>query len=131
MDHADDNLFQVSVKGMFFDEGKKLMMIQEKNGLWELPGGRMQKDESFIECLKRECQEETGLECEVLDRQPSIVYSTVDGRARNRIMLCYRVQFSNLNFKRSDECVDIKFFTKDEIRQLSTFPQLKQLADFL
>lgn len=107
------------------------MMIKEKSGLWEFPGGRIQKGEQFIECLKRECLEETGLECEVLDYQPSIIYPAIDKEGRGRIMVFFDVAFDKLNFKPSDECIEIKFFSPDEIRQLPTYPQLKQLPDFL
>lgn len=131
MDHSNDNMFQVSVKGLFFDEENKLMMVQEKNGLWEFPGGRIQKGEQFIDCLKRECLEETGLECEVLDELPYIVYPAIDKEGRGRIMVYFKVKFNTLDFKPSDECVDLKFFSKGEIAQLPTYPQLKQLPNFL
>lgn len=131
MDHLNDTTFQVSVKGLFFNQENKLMLIQEKNGLWEFPGGRIQKGEQFVDCLKRECREETGLECEVLDRLPCIVYPAIDREGRGRIMVYFKVKFGSLDFKPSDECVAIKFFHKDEIKQLPTYPQLKQLPDFL
>jgi 8-oxo-dGTP pyrophosphatase MutT (NUDIX family) len=131
MDNTNDNIFQVSVKGLFFDKENKLMMLQQKDGLWEPPGGRIQKGEEFIESLKRECLEETGLECEVLEQQPFIVYPTIDQVGRGRIMVFYKVSFSSLDFKPSDECVDMKFFSKHEIKQLPKVPQLEKLVDFL
>lgn len=131
MENAENLFFQVSVKGLFFDEQGRLMMIQEKDGVWELPGGRVQKEENLLECLKRECVEETGLECEILDPRPSIAYSAVDRKGLPRLMLCYKVKFDSLDFKPSDECVDIKFFSKGEIRNLKKLPQLEKLPDFL
>jgi len=32
------------------------------DGEWSLPGGHLEAGESFIDCCKRECREETGLE---------------------------------------------------------------------
>lgn len=55
MDNANDMLFQVSVKGLFFDNEQKVMMIQEDDGTWEFPGGRVQKGEDLVEGLQREC----------------------------------------------------------------------------
>ena len=131
MDNNKDSTFQVSVKGLFFDDQNRLMMIREDNGLWELPGGRVQKGEEFIETLKRECREETGLECEVLSQVPSFVYPTIDQEGRGRIMVLYKIKLDSLDFKPSDECVAINFFTKDEISRLPSYPQLKQLVNYL
>ncbi len=131
MDNTNDNFFQVSVKALFFDEQNKLMMLQEADGRWEPAGGRVQKGEDLLECLQRECFEETGLTCEVLEARPSIAYSTIDGSGRPRIMLFYRVKFSSLDFKPSNECIDVKFFTKEEIRNLNKAPQIEKLVDFL
>jgi ADP-ribose pyrophosphatase YjhB (NUDIX family) len=83
MDHVNDNYFQVSVKGLFFNEENKLMMmLEEQTGVWEPPGGRVQKGEDLIEGLKRECFEETGLKCRVLEDKPMIVYSGVYDHAK-------------------------------------------------
>lgn len=130
MDHPKDTSFQVSVKGLFLKRGK-VMMIQQDDGLWELPGGRVQKGENLIACLKRECLEETGLRCRVLGTRPQIVYSTVDKADRARVMVCYRVTFPHLRFRPSDECVAIAFYTKDQIRKLPLVRQLKKLPSFL
>ncbi len=131
MDHLNDDFFQVSVKGMFFDESGKLMMILEKDGLWELPGGRIQKSEDLIDCLKRECMEEIGLECEVLEAQPTYVWSAIDDVDRGRIMVCYKIKLNSLEFVPTDECQEIRFFTKEEIKSLELPPQLSKLPDFL
>lgn len=131
MDHIDDSYFQVSVKGLFFNPENKLMMMEEKSGYWDLSGGRIQKGENFIDALKREAEEETGLVCEVLDAHPSIVYPAIDLEGRGRVMVFFKVAFASIDFKPSEECTDIKFFTKDEIKKLQTYPQFQQLLDFL
>ncbi len=127
----DEKFFQVSVKGLCFDNGNKVLMIQEDSGLWELPGGRIELGEDFIGCLQRECLEEMGLACQVLDKQPSIVYPAADKNGRGRIMVFYKISFDNLNFKPSVECRAIKFCAKGEIEKLEIPLQLKKLLEFL
>ncbi len=130
-DNVNDNFFQISVKGLFFNEDNKIMMLLDEDGYWEPFGGRIQKGENMIDALKRECLEETGLECKILDERPLIVYSAIDQDGLPRVMVYYKVSVDSLDFKLSDECVDIKFFTKDEIKNLNVVSQIKSLADFL
>lgn len=122
--------FQVSVKGLHFNDEGKLLMAQEDNGVWGLPGGRAEKGEDLIAVLQRECMEETGLKCQVLENQPSFAYS-LDDRGLGRVMLFYKVRFPNLDFTPSDECVALEFFDKPELQELDIFPQLKPLIDLL
>lgn len=131
MDDKQDMLFQISVKGLFVNEEGKALMMQEENGHWDFPGGRIQKDESLIDCLKRECAEETGIACRALEKQPTIVYSTVDLEGRARLMVFFKVSLDSLDFKPSEECKAIDFFSKDEIRKLPTYPQIQPLPDLL
>src|SRR3989344_4577267 len=114
-DHINDSFFQVSVKGLHFNDKGKLLMIQEDTGEWELPGGRIQKGEGLTECLKRECFEETGIECEVLESQPSIVFPAIDKEGRGRMVVCFKIKFKNFDFKPSNECRKMEFFNKKEI----------------
>lgn len=130
MDTPEDNFFQVSVKGLHFNEAGELLMIKEGE-IWELPGGRIQKGEQFIDCLKREVIEETGIECDVLDKQPSIVYPTIDLEGRPRIMVFYKIKMKSFEITPNSEAEEIRFVTKDQIRSLNIFPQLLELPDFL
>ena len=131
MDHEKDNIFQVSVKGLCFNESGKLLMIREQSGYWELPGGRIQVNEDLIEALKRECLEETGLNCELLDNRPFCVWPALDTNKKPRFYVCYKISFDNLDFKPSEECVEMKFFTKSEFAQLHTPPALQKLLEFI
>lgn len=123
--------FQVSVKGLFFDEKKRLLLIREANGRWEIPGGRIEYGEELIDCLKRECLEEMGLACEVLDSRPIILFPVTDTEGREKVIIFYRVHFPSLDFKATEECVEIGFFHKEEIAKLELFPMIKKLLNFL
>jgi ADP-ribose pyrophosphatase YjhB (NUDIX family) len=48
-------------------ENDKILLVKHRKGdreYWVLPGGRLEYGETFVECARREMQEETGLEIE-------------------------------------------------------------------
>lgn len=130
MDNKEEGSFQATVKGLFFKEGK-LMMVRESVGTWEIPGGRVKVGEELIEGLKREVLEETGLKCTILDPRPLIVYPSVDDKGRARIMIFYKISLDSLDFIPSDECQEIVFYTKEEIKGLNLPLTIKPLSDHL
>lgn len=61
---------QVIVKGVLFDDNSLLLVQRSSDesyfpGFYELPGGKVEKDEDVKDALKREIKEETGLIIEV------------------------------------------------------------------
>ena len=66
----DKQNYHVTIKGLFFDRQGRVMLVKESSGEWDLPGGRLEHGEDFHTALKRECQEEMGLDCRVLDAIP-------------------------------------------------------------
>jgi 8-oxo-dGTP diphosphatase len=41
---------------------------------WEFPGGKLEENESEIECIKREIKEEINIDIEVVKKLPSSLY---------------------------------------------------------
>lgn len=57
-----EQLYQIGVKGIIQNNENKILILKNRQkGFWDLPGGRVQKDESIIDALLREVDEETGL----------------------------------------------------------------------
>ena len=63
-------MLHVTVKGLVLDERGAVLLLRERSGIFDLPGGRLEHGESFAECLERECREEMGVGCRLLDRLP-------------------------------------------------------------
>jgi 8-oxo-dGTP pyrophosphatase MutT (NUDIX family) len=62
---------RISAYGMFIDSGRLLLISTHVHpGLWELPGGGLEPNESAIQGLKREFLEETGYVIEAVDDKP-------------------------------------------------------------
>ncbi|HWY78380.1 MAG TPA: (deoxy)nucleoside triphosphate pyrophosphohydrolase [Verrucomicrobiae bacterium] len=65
--------------GLVFRNG--LLLITQRRqedhlgGLWEFPGGKRHREESFEECLKRELREELDIEVEVKELVESITHT--------------------------------------------------------
>ena len=58
----------LSIKGIIFKDGDarlEVLLLRNERQEWELPGGKMEGDETPEACLKREFKEETGLEVAV------------------------------------------------------------------
>src|SRR5260221_10654461 len=55
--------------GLVFRDGKLLITLRHPDahlgGLWEFPGGKLEPNETFEECLARELREELGIEVAV------------------------------------------------------------------
>ncbi len=78
----------------FIGEKKEVLLIQRKNppfkGLWALPGGFVDMNETLEEAVKRELQEETGIQIENL--QQFKAYSRVDRDPRERAISVAGIQ---------------------------------------
>lgn len=72
----------IGVGGLLFNRQKQVLLIKRDKppaqGLWSVPGGKLETGESVTECCRREFQEETGLDV----RARSIV-AVVERRIEN------------------------------------------------
>lgn len=60
MDHTPC-AYRISVKAVIKDNIGQILLLQEKDGSWELPGGGLEHSEDIRATLKREVNEETGM----------------------------------------------------------------------
>lgn len=124
-----DAFYRVSIKGMLVRDGK-LMMVddftgirsQEVGGQWELPGGGLDFGENFVDGLRREIKEETGLTPTWIADKPTYMWTQKRIGRRGMewfyvLILAYQFEVEDVTaFTPTGECREIKFMDKDELR---------------
>lgn len=128
----ENKIWTATIKGLVFDDQGKLLLLQEQDGMWELPGGRVEHGEGFAQTLNREIKEEMGVECDILDRHPYWAWPEYMGDVlRWRIVLAFRIKLKSFDFIKTEECMDSKFFSKQELIDLGDKLLSKGLINFL
>ena len=99
-------------------DGKILMGLRPhskiKTGIWEFPGGKLEDDESIVECLKREWIEELNLNIAVDDEITSFEYHKYFCRFFTGTILDEHNLQKNVH-------LEVNFFDKKEIYKLKLF----------
>jgi 8-oxo-dGTP pyrophosphatase MutT (NUDIX family) len=119
--------YRISIKALILNESRdKFLVVKEDNGRWELPGGGLDWNSNPQEDLQREIKEEMGLEIISMAKNPSYFLTDLSGLPdKPRANVLYEVKVNSLDFTPSDECVEIRFVSSDEARQLDLFENVK------
>ncbi len=109
--------FPVSQKGICIIDGKVILVLNE-HGEWDLPGGKLGKDESLEQGLIREMKEELGIDVipvEVID----ILLVNVRGLLSVLVPVYYcKTEATCEDLVLSNEHFNIQCFDPDELTQL-------------
>jgi 8-oxo-dGTP pyrophosphatase MutT (NUDIX family) len=119
------NSVVVAASAVVADErGAVLMQRRADSGLWALPGGGMNLDESLPGAAVREVKEETGYDVEVTglvgiysDPRHIIAYS--DGEVRRQFNVCFRARLLGGELCVSDESLDVRWVPIAELDELA------------
>lgn len=98
----------------------KILLLQKKNGLYELPGGHIEVGESPLDGAKREFEEETG-----------ILLKSLKQIASSNSRDLYRAKLNNTNIKISNEHKGYKFVSQKNIFKLPLSKWSKKDLAFL
>ncbi|MES2059855.1 MAG: NUDIX hydrolase [Patescibacteria group bacterium] len=128
-----DSFFRVAVKGLCVQDGKVLIFKEDSiihEGKWELPGGGLDFGEDPHTGLRREIEEEAGLKVKTISKNPVYVWTCHFENKREMdwyysLVLCYRIELENLDFTPTDECVELGFFSKEDLDNLELCHQTK------
>lgn len=84
--------------------------IEPSYGLWTLPAGFMENQESLEEAALRESREEANANLEIEN-----IYSVISLPHINQIYVLYRAKLLDLNFYAGPESLDVQLFNENEI----------------
>jgi 8-oxo-dGTP pyrophosphatase MutT (NUDIX family) len=128
----DTKEYHVDIKGLVFNDKGLLMFLKEPSGSWDLPGGRMEHGEDFHQALTRECQEEMGVNCKILDDMPAYVWPAYwQKKDRHLVYLAFRIELDSFDFKQTEECCGYDFFDANGLDTIPVVRAMKPLQEWL
>ncbi|MEP7244611.1 MAG: NUDIX hydrolase [Gammaproteobacteria bacterium] len=113
---------KVDVRGAAFRDGRILMVREISDGLWTLPGGWADVNQTAAQCVVREIFEESGFEARALklaavhDKQKRSVSVRVPFSIYKMFFLC---EITGGAARASNETSEVAFFERDGLPPLS------------
>lgn len=131
-----DIMWGLAVRGICEVDNEILLLKVRSNskhdaGKWEIPGGKVKKNEFFDEALKREYLEETGLDIIIEDLYNTIQNNYTACKTNEEvksIQLIMKVTAESKDVVISDEHDEYKWFSKSEVKQLIEDEMLTKAA---
>ena len=122
---SKDGELRVGSCAVIFDEDRRKVLLTRRmdNGLWCLPGGKMEAGESVEECCRREVFEETGLEIQTRrligiysNRDQLVIYP--DGHKVQIVVLSFEAEVTGGKLGLSDETTDAAYYDLSEMESM-------------
>lgn len=148
-----EECFHLGMKALILNEEGKILLLEKhpenKAGRhWDIPGGRIQKNESFEEALKREVHEETGLQnltelrfftMAMTERRIAVPHGSVKlalmvyfCRSTEQALVCLsneHIRFDWVDPKDVRELLSPFFFSEDLIEKITSLSKLVNLSE--
>jgi 8-oxo-dGTP pyrophosphatase MutT (NUDIX family) len=111
---------RVSVKALVFDAQERLLVIQNRDNTWELPGGGWEHAETLEQCLRREVNEELGVDVSRIETEtihPCVGHAV--GARYPWLKLAMRVELASEDFKLDQRMRASRYVTRAEFGALA------------
>lgn len=122
--HKAEQLYHLGVKAIITNVNHEILLLKRRGfDYWDLPGGRVQKGEDPVSALKREVQEETGINM-LIDIDPQDIILTPfkisldNDQTAQLLFWFYRCAVANkTSVTLSDEHSDFIWINTEEISE--------------
>ncbi len=125
-----DMPYGLTVRGVIKNSNNEILIVKRHPKsrtdpeMWELPGGKVEQGEFFVDALIREIKEETDLDCEVGDFCEAIQNDYMHKRTVQLMMYLTNVKGE---VKISDEHSEFMWTNLDEIKTLKLSTSFKKV----
>lgn len=124
---------ELAVSAAIF-RGGKVLVVQRAHppaqGLWTLPGGRVEVGETLVDAVIREIAEETALTINVIGLagyREIILPEAVGARGRHFVILPFAARWLSGEIALNDELAEGRWMAVDAVRDLSTTEGLLEI----
>lgn len=118
--------FPVSVKSILIDD-QRVLLIKNERDEWDLPGGKIEKNDNVIETLIREVKEELNI---TIDNYNILQAKKYLFRKQEIIVITYYSKITNDDpIKLSFENIEYQFFSYNKLNELKLTPWAKESLD--
>jgi 8-oxo-dGTP diphosphatase len=123
LDSIIDCLYRVSAKAVIV-QNHKLLLVQENEKWWSLPGGGVDHGETIAAALERELTEEIGVAKSEIQIDEQVLQVVIGQTIDNipRIALLYKVEISADAIRKTDHVLGYDWFTAKDLSQLYLSP---------
>jgi ADP-ribose pyrophosphatase YjhB (NUDIX family) len=123
-----------SVFAVVRDDADRVLLVRRvDDGLWELPGGRVEIGESVVDAAEREVAEESGVLVKVLrvagvDSDPGhVIVDALSGEVRQQFALCVHARpVSGDPRPDGDETCEAAWTSVDRLEELAMHPAVRR-----
>jgi len=123
--------YRISIKALIKNDDEQVLLLQEKDGSWDLPGGGLEHGENIKEALAREVAEETSLTVDWISEHPETFW-TIQREVGSPTLkwfafVVYEVKASG-SFRpdpTSDEAQQAGYFSRKEAKKLQLHDNIK------
>lgn len=123
--------YRISAKALIYNEEGKFLLCKEEDGTWDLPWWGLDHWEYVLDCITRELDEEMGIEVISINPTPKVFIAAHKPSSKSRPWIsniCYEVKVKDFNFIPSDECVEIWFFSPEEVEDINAIINVREVA---